>query len=146
MPSTRELFDKATGAFNSHDRDAMAALTADDAVSFGPGGMRAEGKAGVLDFNFTWLDAFPDAHVEIDRTYIDGDVAIEEGVFTGTHTGVFRTPMGDIPATGKSVRGEYIGVNEFRDGKLVRQLLLFDRLQLMEQLGLVPATAAAGTA
>ena len=144
MATTRELFEQVTKAFNAHDRDAMAALTAEDAESFGPGGMTAKGKQAVLEFNIVWLDAFPDARVEVGKTYIDGDVAIEEGVFTGTHTGVFRTPMGDIPPTNKSVRGEYVGINEFRDGKVIRQLLAFDRLQLMEQLGLVPEAAGAG--
>jgi predicted ester cyclase len=146
MASTRELFDKATAAFNANDRGTMADLTADTSVATGPGGMRATGKQEVLEFNNVWLDAFPDAHVEVEKVHIDGGVAVDEGTFTGTHTGVFRTPMGDVPPTQKKVRGEYIGVSEFRDGKLVRQSLMFDRLQLMEQLGLAPAPAAAARA
>jgi predicted ester cyclase len=146
MASTRELFDKVTAAFNAHDRNKMAELTADTCVASGPGGMQAKGKQEVLEFNNVWLDAFPDARVEVEKIYVDGDVATEEGIFTGTHTGIFRTPMGDVPPTQKKVRGEYLGVNEFRDGKLVRQRLMFDRQQLMEQLGLAPAPAAAGRA
>jgi predicted ester cyclase len=146
MASTRELFDKITAAFNAHDRGKMADLTADTCVASGPGGMRVKGKQECLDFNMVWIDAFPDALVEVEKVHIDGDVAVDEGVFTGTHTGVFRTPMGDVPPTQKKVRGEYIGVTEFRDGKVVRQSLMFDRLQLMEQLGLAPAPAAAGRA
>ena len=146
MASTRELFDKATAAFNNNDRGKMAELTADNCVATGPGGMRATGKQEVIEFNTVWLDAFPDAHVDIEKVHIDGAVAVDEGIFTGTHTGIFRTPMGDVPPTQKKVRGEYVGVTEFRDGKVVRQSLMFDRLQLMEQLGLAPAPAAAATA
>ena len=71
-------------------------------------------------------------------------MAIGEGVFTGTHKGTLRTPAGDIPATQAKVRGEYVGINEFRNGKVVRQSLMFDRLQLMEQLGLAPVRVTAG--
>jgi len=144
MASTRELFDKITAAFNSHDKAAMAALIADDCEAIGPGGMRVRGKQDVLAFNYGWVEAFPDARVDIQRVYIADNVACEEGVFSGTHKGTLRTPQGDIPATGKQLRGEYLGINEFRGDKLVRQNLLFDRMQLMEQLGLVPAQAAPG--
>jgi hypothetical protein len=44
----------------------------------------------------SWLDTFPDAHVEVNKLYIVDDVAVEEGTFTGTHNGVLHSPMGDI--------------------------------------------------
>jgi predicted ester cyclase len=144
VTSTRELFDRATTAFNAHDRARLADLTADNCVASGPGGMQAKGKQECVRFTEVWLNAFPDAHTEVNRVYIDGDVAIDEGIFTGTHKGVFSTPTGDIPATQRKVAGEYVGVNEFRNGKLVRQNLIFDRMQLMEQLGLAPTPVGAG--
>ena len=144
MATTRELFDQATAAFNSHDRERIAALTADDCVSISPGGMRAEGKDAVMEFNMSWIEAFPDVHIDVQNTFIDGNVAIEESIIHGTHAGVFHTPMGDVPPTGKTVTGEYTGIFEFRDGKVVSQRLMFDRLNLLEQLGLLPEMA--GTA
>jgi steroid delta-isomerase-like uncharacterized protein len=146
MVSTRDLIDKTIAAFNAHDRGKMAELTANNCVIFAPGGIQAKGKEESVAFNTSWIDAFPDARINVEKVHIDGEVAVEEGVFTGTHNGVFRTPAGDIPATHKKVRGEYVGVNEFQNGKLVRQTLMFDRLQLLEQLGLVPLPATAGRA
>ena len=70
-----------------------------------------------------------------------GDVAIEEGTFTGTHDGVLRSPAGDIPPTGRPVCVDYIQVLRFRDGKHASFSLMFDRLLMLEQLGLVPAPA-----
>jgi ketosteroid isomerase-like protein len=63
------------------------------------------------------------------------DVAVEEGTFTGTHDGTLRTPAGDIPPTGRSVAVDYVQVLRFRDGKHVSFNLMFDRLAMLEQLG-----------
>jgi len=65
-------------------------------------------------------------------------VAVEEGTFIGTHNGVLHGPMGDVPPTGRSVRVRYIQVLRFQAGKYVSFNLMFDRLSMLEQLGLVP--------
>ena len=73
-----------------------------------------------------------------------GDVAVEEGTFTGTHQGVLHGPAGDVPPTGRPVAVDYIQVLRFRGGKHISFNLMFDRLLMLEQLGLLPAAAAAG--
>ena len=50
--------------------------------------------------------------------------------------------MGDVPPTGRSVTLGYIQVLRFRNGKHVSFNLMFDRLEMVEQLGLIPAPAA----
>jgi hypothetical protein len=50
--------------------------------------------------------------------------------------------MGDIPPTGRSVALDYIQVLRFRDGTHVSFHLMFDRLLMLEQLGLTPAPPA----
>lgn len=93
------------------------------------------------EFYGSWFGAFPDAHVEVhDLSFLDG-VAVEEGTFTGTQNAVLHSPTGDIPPTGRAVRLEYIQVLRFRDGKHVSFNLMFDRLLMLEQLGLIPAPA-----
>ena len=139
--STREAFERGTDTFNAHDVDGFAAVLADDAVFTAPGGMRGEGKDACVDFYASWFRAFTDAHVEVDAVQIIGDVAVEEGTFTGTHDGVLHTPAGDFEPTGRPVSLDYIQVLRFRDGKHVSFNLIFDRLSMLEQLGLVPATA-----
>jgi len=81
--------------------------------------------------------------VQVHALHVTGDVAVEEGTFTGTHDGVLRSPAGDIPPTGRPVTVGYIQVLRFRDGKHVSFNLMFDRLLMLEQLG-IPALAAAG--
>ena len=142
--TTREAFEKGTDTFNAHDIDAFAGVIADDVAFEAPGGMRGAGKAACAEFYGSWFGAFPDAHVEVHDLHIVDDVAVEEGTFTGTQNGVLRSATGDIPPTGRAVRLEYIQVVRFRDGKHVSFNLMFDRLLMLEQLGLIPAPASAG--
>ena len=142
--TVREAFEKETEAFNAHDMGGFSALLADDAVFRAPGGLSGAGKQACAEFFGGWLSAFPDAHVVIHALHISGDVAVEEGTFTGTHQGVLRTPAGDIPPTGRNVTLDYIQVLHFRDGMSVSFNLMFDRLEMLEQLGLVPDPAQTG--
>ena len=142
--TVREAFDKHTDAFNSHDIDLSADTLADNAAFRAPGGMAGEGKAACVQFFGGWLGAFPDAHVEIHGLHIAGDVAVEEGEFTGTHDGVLHSPAGEVPATGRPVTVDYIQVLRFRDGKPVSFNLMYNQLLLLEQLGLIPAQQPAG--
>ena len=136
--TAREAFQRGTDTFNAHDIDGFADVLADDVVFEAPGGMRGEGKAACVEFYGGWFTAFPDAHVEIHGLHIIGDVAVEEGTFTGTHDGILRSPMGDVSPTGRSVRVDYIQVLRFREGEHAAFNLSFDRLLMLEQLGLVP--------
>jgi ketosteroid isomerase-like protein len=142
--TAREAFEKGTATFNAHDLDGFAEVLADDVVFKAPGGIHGEGKAACAAFFGSWFAAFPDAHLEVQAVHIVDDVVVEEGTFMGTQNGVLRGPMGDIPPTGRSAEVDYIQVLRFRDGKHVSFNLMFDRLMMLEQLGLLPTPAAAG--
>jgi predicted ester cyclase len=141
--TTREAFEKGTETFNAHDIKGFAEVLADDAVFDAPGGLHGEGNAACVEFYRSWFVAFPDARVEVHNVHILDDVVVEEGTFTGTHNGVLHSPMGDVAPTGRSVRIKYIHVLRFRDGKHVAFNLMFDRLSMLEQLGLLPTPSAA---
>jgi steroid delta-isomerase-like uncharacterized protein len=140
--TTREAFERGTDTFNAHDIDAFAELVADDVAFTAPGGMHGQGKAAWSDFYAGWLHAFSDAHVEVHSVHFVDDIAVEEGTFSGTHDGTLRTPAGEIPPTGRAVSVDYIHVLRYRDGLHASFNLIFDRLLMLEQLGLVPAPAA----
>ena len=141
--TVREAFERGTETFNAHDLDGFAAVLADEVTFEAPGGLRGEGKAACVAFFGSWFGAFSDARVEVHRLHIAGDVAVEEGTFTGTHHGVLQTPAGDVPPTGRPVDLDYIQVLRFRDGLHGSFNLMFDRLLMLEQLGLLPAAAPA---
>ena len=142
--TVREAFEKGTDTFNAHDIDGFTSVLADDVTYSAPGGMSGQGKAACAQFFAAWWDAFPNAHVDVHAVHIADDVVTEEGTFTGTHHGTLRSPAGDIAPTGRQVTVDYIHVLRYRDGMHVSFNLLFDRLLMLEQLGLVPAPAPAG--
>ncbi len=139
--TTREAFQQGTDTFNAHDLRGFAEVLDDDVAVAAPGGMRSEGKDACVAFFGSWFVAFPDARVEVHRVHVLDDVAVEEGTFTGTHEGVLQSPAGAIPPTGRDVRVDYIQVLRFRDGRHLEFNLMFDRLLMLEQLGLAPAPA-----
>jgi ketosteroid isomerase-like protein len=136
--TVREAFERGTDTFNAHDLDRFATVLADDVTFEAPGGIHGQGKTACVEFFGSWFGAFSDAHVDVHRLHVVDDVAVEEGTFTGTHDGVLRSPTGEIPPTGRPVRIEYEQVLRFRDGKHASFDLLFDRLSMLEQLGLFP--------
>ena len=143
MGSTRDVWERGQKAFNDHDLEGLLNLYSDDAEFTGPGGMTARGRDQIRQFTQGWFQGFPDAKLEAINVITTDTHVVEEGVFIGTHTGVFPTPQGDIPPTGRAVRGPYMDIFEIRDGKVISDHLSFDRMELMEQLGLVPQPAAA---
>jgi ketosteroid isomerase-like protein len=142
--TVREAFEKGTDTFNAHDIDGFTSVLADDVTYSAPGGISGQGRTACAQFFAAWWHTFPDAHVDVHAVQITGDVAVEEGTFTGSHHGTLPSPAGDIAPTGRRVAVDYIHVLRYRDGQHISFNLLFDRLQMLEQLGLIPAAAPTG--
>ncbi len=70
--------------------------------------------------------------------------ASAESASENTQNGVLKGPMGDVPPTGRSIEVDYTHVLRYRDGKHASFNLMFDRLMMLERLGLVPTPAPAG--
>ena len=149
----RELYEVATGtqaeakavierglkAFNAHDMEALARDSAPDIEATAPGDIKLKGPQAVKEYNQSFINAFPDARVEAKHIFTQGNHVTVEGVFTGTHNGTLKTPMGDIPATGRKVKAEFIQVFDIDRGLVKRDNLIYDQVQFMTQLGLSPA-------
>lgn len=77
---------------------------------------------------------FPDAEVTVHEIIGSGDRAAVTWTFTGTNSG-----KGELGATGRSVEVDGVSVDRWRDGKFVEELVHFDALSFLGQLGLVDA-------
>jgi steroid delta-isomerase-like uncharacterized protein len=143
MADTRRAFDAWIEAFNSHDETANRALTADNCVFEGPGGVRVEGVDAVTGYSVSWLNAFSDAKIHVQTVVVDGDWVAMTGVFKGTHDGTLSSPDGDVPATGRSLEGRHSQFVRFADGKSVEEYLYYDQMDVITQLGLMPSSAGA---
>ena len=138
---SKAVVERLIKAINAHDLEAAARETAPDSVLTAPGDMTLKGPQPIKEYNKNWITAFPDAKIEVKRIFAMGkDVAID-AIFSGTHNGILKTPMGDVPATGRKVNGEFLEVFEVDRGLVKNAHLMFDQVQLMTQLGMAPTPA-----
>ena len=140
----RAVVERGMKAFNAHDLEAMSRDAAPDIEATAPGDVKLKGPQALKEHNQNFITAFPDARVEAKNIFTQGNTVIVEGVFTGTHDGTLKTPMGDVPATGRKVRGEFVQIVEVDRGLVKRDSLLYDQVQLMTQLGMAPAPSSQG--
>ncbi|MGH3332302.1 MAG: ester cyclase [Nocardioidaceae bacterium] len=129
-------------AWNERNFDlATEAMAPDGQIIDMGSGQTWSGPDGARQYNQMWANAVPDGRITIDRVVSAGDTVVVEYTGQGTHTGTLETPMGPIPATGRSITQHLCDVNEFSNGKLKVQRTYLDSGSLMVQLGLTEQAA-----
>jgi len=140
MDDIKSLVTRFYDTWNTHDRDGWLACCDEDITFNGPGGIAGKGFDAGRMFWSIWQDAFPDCTSTINVAVAEGNEAIQEAVFTGTHTETLHLPDNqDIPPMGKSVAIPFTLGLTYLGGKWSSFRLIFDRAELMTQLGLMPA-------
>jgi steroid delta-isomerase-like uncharacterized protein len=130
----------SVAVFECGDRTEMAELLAPDVRYEEPAsGCRAEGAEAVLDALAAWPVAFPDSVAEVVRVLTNGDTAVLEIVWHGTHDGPLVTPAGTVPATGHAVDCWATRWQRWSGGRLVHERNHVDVLTLLAQIGAAPA-------
>jgi predicted ester cyclase len=129
-------------AFNAQDPDEIHKLLSPEVEWAVPGDL-LEGPEQVAAFHAVLWEAFPDLTLTVILLVEEGSSVLMQGRSEGTHLGTFHTPGGDIPATGRRVDLTYSEYFEVEAGQIVAVRLIFDRLELLEQLGVAPAPASA---
>jgi steroid delta-isomerase-like uncharacterized protein len=132
---------RADDAFNAHDIDARLATNSDDAELVMPGGMTLRGREQADVLRAFW-EALPDATITWENHVESGSAIAGEGLLTGTHSGPFRTPEGEIPASGRYVRLPYAFIRCVEGGKITSEHLYFDQMEFLQQLGALPQAPA----
>jgi predicted ester cyclase len=148
MPTGEELakrYQDCWGYFNAKDYDNFKTCYAPGVVSdFVDSGMPpATGWDEVHAKHDAPIDeALPDRKGTVELTLINGSNGVTIALFTGTHTGTFKTPAGDIPATNKKVGLQVAHAVHFADGKSVDKEWYFqDAGTMLAQLGVSKAPA-----
>jgi steroid delta-isomerase-like uncharacterized protein len=143
MADAREIGQRFIDAFNAHDEARIRELNSDNTVFEAPGDVKIQGREPATQYAMAWLNAFPDARINVNNELVAGDWVVQEFTFSGTHEGTLMSPAGEIPATHKTLNGR--GVQVFRvEGETVADTrLYFDQVQVMTQLGLMPEPATA---
>jgi len=137
MGEARKAIDRMTEAMVTHDRAALAAAYAGDAVATTPDEGELKGRDEIVRYLGGLLDAIPDFRWESLAEHESGSTSVDEGWVVGTNTGPLVLPDGDtLPATGKAVRVRGCDVATVEDGLIVRHNFYFDQMELLTQLGL----------
>jgi steroid delta-isomerase-like uncharacterized protein len=143
MASPQEVAARFVEAFNAHDEQRIRETNGENVVFEAPGDVRLEGREAATQYAMEWLNAFPDARITVHNEMVAGDWVVQEFTFTGTHTAPMQSPMGEIPATNRSLNGRGIQVVRVEGDVAVEERLYYDQVQVMTQLGLMPEPATA---
>jgi steroid delta-isomerase-like uncharacterized protein len=81
-----------------------------------------------------FMAAFPDMQLVVHDEFVEGDKAGGRWIWTATHRGEL---MG-MPATGRSVTVQGLGIYRLAGGKIVSETVLEDMFGMLVQLGVVP--------
>jgi predicted ester cyclase len=143
MLTPKQLLERAVEAWNTKDEAAFVALGSPEVTIAASGGIELRGLEGLREYYSVWRVACPDNIIRYHNVVSEGDRVIGEATFTGTHTGVLHHPAGEIPPTGRRVSADFVGSFRTSNEKFTSLRIYFDVLDLMTQLGLAPAPAAA---
>jgi len=135
----RRIVDEA---WTKHDPSILDTLFSSDAILHDPQNKTiVKGPQGAKSTLATYLKAFPDMKISIEREIAEGDFVVQHLIATGKNTGEFN----GMPATGKNTTVTGVMTSKIKDGKVIEAWSLFDSLGLLQQLGVVPASQATPT-
>jgi predicted ester cyclase len=142
MTDVQESAAHFIGAFNAHDEDAMRELTHPNATLVAPGNIQLRG-IEANGYATQWIQACPDAKLTVRNALICGQWVVEEVTFEGTHQGHMASPTGAIAATGKRLAVKAVLIMRYENGLAIETRVCFDQVDVLTQLGAMPALAAA---
>lgn len=126
--------------FKRRDPQLVHQFLSSDYVWHGPGGQDVRGPDGARQMMAMYFAAFPDLEITPQEMIAEGDKVVTRWTARGTHKGAL---LGAAP-TGKPVTVSGVIISRVKDGKIVEEWEQFEELGMLQQIGLVPATAAAG--
>lgn len=135
----RKALQSFIAAWNDHDVDAVIAMVADDVQWENPANPKpVTGRTQAAKDVEATFTAFPDLHFpkEDFHAYSTDDPSV--GFTTWTVTGTMTGPLSGLEPTGRHVRLGGVCAYRFRDGLIAEHRIVFDSLDFVQQLGLIP--------
>jgi steroid delta-isomerase-like uncharacterized protein len=136
LEANKDLVRQFTEAVNAADWDALEEIVTDDFTrhSEATAGPPAKSRDEFIQLQKSFLVSFPDQRVTGVRLIAEGDEVAALAVYSGTHTG----PMGEFPATGRSVEITFLTIFRIEDGRIAELWVEWDNVAMLTQLGLFP--------
>lgn len=124
----RKIYDQS---FNKRNFDLLKDLISDEYTGI-------QGKKGVAGFQEpvqTLIKGFPDM-----QWIVTNLVAEDDKVFVSWRVeGIHKNSFNNIPATGKKISSDGMGVLTLKDGKVISTQVLTDRVHFLQELEVLPA-------
>jgi steroid delta-isomerase-like uncharacterized protein len=132
---------RALELFSSGDLDELDELVTEDAVDHDTQNPNAgtHGPEGAKQTAGIYRAAFSDLKITVEDQIADGDKVVTRWTAVGTQDG----DLAGLPASGRSSTVTGITIDRIEGGKIAESWGNWDTLGMMQQLGAVPAAAAA---
>lgn len=121
-------------AYAANNQDALEEVLAPDLVAHLPGAPGPQDRDAVLQGISLFNAAFGDRNFTIDELIAEGDRVATRTTMRAKHTGDYQGQ----PATGRQIEMSALAIERIEDGKIVERWLSYDRMEMMQQMGLVP--------
>jgi steroid delta-isomerase-like uncharacterized protein len=135
----REFIDRV---LNTGEIDATGDYFHTDMLEEVPFPGQGPGLDGLKETLTRMRQAFPDMHWSVEEQLAEGNHVLTRFTWSGTHQGEFL----GIPATHRVVHVWGMVIDRFEGRKVKSTRMLLDSLSLLQQLGVVPAAPASGSA
>jgi steroid delta-isomerase-like uncharacterized protein len=116
--------------FNQGRLEAAEKYIAPDFVNHNAFPGQVPGPDGVRDLVATFRGGFPDLHGTLNRVLSEGEMVATHLTMRGTHGGEF---MG-IPASGRTITANGMGMYRIENGKIAEAWVMFDSADLLRQI------------
>lgn len=137
QPDIQKLANSINELWSTGNTSLVRQVYTDNCVRYDPStpeGVRGtDGMAGYVN---QFRTAYPDLRAEVKDVVTEGNFSAFHWNCTGTHKGDFF----GIAPTGKRVNVNGVSFCRIQNGKISEDRTYFDRLGLMEQLGVAPET------
>jgi steroid delta-isomerase-like uncharacterized protein len=134
----REFINRVLTAGEIH---ATGEYFHDDMVEEVPFPGQGPGLQGLKETLTRIRQAFPDSQWSVEEQIAEGNKVLTRFIWSGTHRGEFL----GIPATNRHVHVWGMVIDRFENGKVKSTRILLDSLNMMQQLGVVPAAPESGS-
>jgi predicted ester cyclase len=137
MGKAYEAVQRFYDHFAAGDLDAAMTLFDPACTSKVPGATLDQ--AGHRAMGESFRAALPDSRMVVDRAVENGDEIVVIGRFVGVQTGDLASASGTIPASGNPLNLVFMDYFRVVGDLIVEHHTVFDRMELLSQLGALPA-------
>jgi predicted ester cyclase len=139
MPGPEEIFKNLYAAYLADNWDALGELLADDVVLESPGRSPIRGRKAVLEYHRQTKRAIPNIGGAYSVIAAVGEMVGGQKLVVGTNTGPIVAGGRELPPTGRKIELPESDWIKTEGGKCVHHWIYYDRMSLLEQLGILQA-------